>query len=141
MFDVIAIHPYTFEPPIVLRAVQFARRELPRRRLRAAAVADRGDLVVGPAARARAPPLRDDTARPGRQLTQVFPLLLRNRRELGIERIYWESWLSTDRDHRNPFNSSGLRGLDRDGTVREKPAFAAFRRVGLELKRPLSPAE
>ena len=136
VFDVVAIHPYTFEPRNVLRGVRYARTALRR--------AGDGDRPIWltevtwssgrrpgrePAPFETTP--RDQAAR----LTRVFPLLLRNRRALGVDRIYWESWLTTDRGHDNPFNFSGLRALRPDGTVREKPAFAAFRRVGLRVKR------
>jgi hypothetical protein len=135
VFDVVAIHPYTFEPRNVLRAVRLARSALDR-----AGEEERPlwltEVTWSSGARPGHRPFpfettpRDQAAR----LARVFPLLLRNRAELGVERIYWENWLSTDRDHRNPFNFSGLRELRRDGTVRPKPAFAAFERVGLRLK-------
>jgi hypothetical protein len=135
VFDVVAIHPYTFEPRNVLRAVQFARRALRR-----AGDGQRPmwltEVTWSSGRRPGHEPFpfettpRDQAAR----LARVFPLLLGNRRALGIKRIYWENWLSTDRDHHNPFNFSGLRVVRRDGTVRPKPAFSAFRRVGLSLK-------
>jgi hypothetical protein len=135
VFDVVAIHPYTFEPRNVLRAVQFVRRALRR--------AGEGErplwLTEVTWSSGRRPghepfPFETTPQDQAARLARVFPLLLRHRRTLGIRRIYWENWLSTDRDHRDPFNFSGLRMLRRDGTVREKPAFAAFRRVGLRLK-------
>jgi hypothetical protein len=48
-----------------------------------------------------------------------------------VERIFWENWISTDSDHANPFDFSGLRVLEPDGTVRRKPAFAEFKRIAL----------
>jgi hypothetical protein len=139
VFDIVAIHPYTFEPRNVLRAVQFARRELRRagdgeRPLWLTEVTWSSGLRRGH----RPSPFETTPSDQAARLARVFPLLLQNRRALGIQRIYWETWLSTDRDHRNPFNFSGLRALRRDGTVREKPAFAAFRRVALGLKRDVS---
>jgi hypothetical protein len=142
VFDVVAIHPYTFEPRNVLRAVQFARRELRR--------AGDGERplwlteVTWSSGRRRGhtpSPFETTPSDQAARLARVFPLLLENRRALGIQRIYWETWLSTDRDHNNPFNFSGLRALRPDGTVREKPAFAAFRRVALRLKRQVTEDE
>jgi hypothetical protein len=122
VFDVVAIHRYTFEPRNVLRAVQFARRAL-----RQAGDGERPmwltEVTWSSGRRHGHEPSpfettpRDHAAR----LARVFPLLLRKRRALGIQRIYWENWLSTDRDHRDPFNFSGLRILRRDGRFGRSP--------------------
>jgi hypothetical protein len=135
VFDVVAIHPYTFEPRNVLRAVELARRELRRagdgkRPLWLTEVTWSSGRRLGH----RPFPFETTPRDQADRLARVYPLLLRNRRRLGVERIYWENWLSTDRDHRNPFNFSGLRTLRPDGTVEEKPAFAAFERVALAVK-------
>jgi hypothetical protein len=130
VFDVVAIHPYTFEPRNVVRAVELARGALRRagdgsRPLWLTEVTWSSGRRPG-----RRPfPFETTPADQAARLAQVYPLLLGSRRRLGIGRIFWENWLSTDRDHRNPFNFSGLRALDADGSVREKPAFAAFRRI------------
>jgi hypothetical protein len=135
VFDVVAIHPYTFEPRNVLKGVRYARRALQQagdgeRPLWLTEVTWSSGRRPGHRRAFYETTRRDQAAR----LARVYPLLLRNRRALGIERIYWESWLSTDRDHSNGFNFSGLRALRPDGTVEEKPAFAAFERVGRELE-------
>jgi hypothetical protein len=136
VFDIVAIHPYTFEPRNVLRGVRYARSALRR-----AGDGKRPmwltEVTWSSGRRPGHQPAPFETT-PGDQaarLARVFPLLIRNRRSLGVERIYWESWLTTDRGHDNPFNFSGLRALRPDGTVREKPALDAFRRVGLAVKR------
>jgi hypothetical protein len=134
VFDVVAIHPYTFEPRNVLRGVRYARRALRRagdgkRPLWLTEVTWSSGRTPG-----RTPsPFETTPSDQAARLARVYPLLLRNRGDLGVQRIYWESWLTTDRDHDNPFNFSGLRALEPDGTVRPKPAFAAFRRVALRL--------
>jgi hypothetical protein len=134
VFDVVAIHPYTFEPRNVLRGVRYARAALRR--------AGDGKRPLwltevtwssGRRPRLPASPFETTPSDQAARLAEVYPLLLRNRRELGIKRIYWESWLSADRNHDNPFDFSGLRALRPDGTVREKPAFDAFRRVAARL--------
>jgi hypothetical protein len=68
------------------------------------------------------------------RLAKALPLLLRTRRELGVERLFWENWISGDRNHADPFDFSGLRVLHPDGTVGTKPAFAEFRRIALGVK-------
>ncbi len=70
------------------------------------------------------------------RLDQAIRLLTRFRRPLGLERIYWESWITYDRNAGNPFDFSGLREQRPDGT-RDKAALAAFRRVALGAERCL----
>ena len=65
------------------------------------------------------------------RLAEALPLLIRERQKLGVERIFWENWISTDSNHANPFDFSGLRVLNPDGSVTEKPAFAEFKRIAL----------
>jgi hypothetical protein len=135
VFDVAAIHPYTYEVRDVLRIVQLARRAL-----RKAGDGERplwltevtwssGKRPGQPRAPFETTP--DDQAA---RLSEALPLLLRKRRELGIERIFWENWISTDSNHANPFDFSGLRVLSPDGSVTEKPAFAEFRRIALGVR-------
>ena len=135
VFDVAAIHPYTLEVRNVLRIVRLARK----------ALRDLGDAE-------RPLWLTEVTwssgLRPGRQrgpfettprgqaerLGEALPLLIRSRDELGVERIYWENWISGDRNRSDQFDFSGLRTLAPDGTVRPKPAFEAYKRVALEVR-------
>lgn len=136
VFDIVAIHPYTFEVRDVLRIVRYARRALQR-----AGDGERPlwltEVTWSSGRRAGVRPFPFETTREDQaaRLSEALPLLIRTRQELGVERIFWENWLSTDRDHRNPFNFSGLRELRPDGTVRPKPAFAEFKRIALDVKR------
>jgi hypothetical protein len=135
VFDVVAIHPYTFEVRNVLRIVEFARREL-----REAGDGDRPlwltEVTWSSGKRPGVParPFETTAADQAARLARALPLLIRERRELGIERIFWENWISTDSNHDNPFDYSGLRTLRPDGSVSEKPAFAEFKRIALEQR-------
>ncbi|MEA2363176.1 MAG: polysaccharide biosynthesis protein PslG [Thermoleophilaceae bacterium] len=135
IFDIVAIHPYTYEVRNVLRIVKLARK----------ALRDAGDgerplwlteVTWSSGKRPGHPPAPFETtpADQAARLAQALPLLLRERRKLGVERIFWENWISTDTDHGNPFNFSGLRVLRPDGSVTEKPAFAEFKKIALGLK-------
>jgi hypothetical protein len=132
VFDVVAIHPYTFEVRNVLRIVEFARRELrqagdPDLPLWLTEVTWSSGKRPGHEARPFETTEPDQAAR----LAEALPLLLRERNRLGVERIYWENWISRDSNYDNPFDFSGLRVLEPDGSVREKPAFDEFRKIAL----------
>jgi hypothetical protein len=60
-------------------------------------------------------------------------MLAKQRKRLHIERAYWYTWLSYDRDKFYPFDWAGLVRL-KGRTVSEKPAFKAFRRTALRLE-------
>jgi hypothetical protein len=135
VFDVVAIHPYTFEVRNVLRIVEFARREL-----REAGDAERPlwlTEITWSSGRRPGVPARPFETTPKDQaarLSRALPLLIRERKRLGVERIFWENWVSTDSNPDNPFDYSGLRVLRPDGSVTEKPAFAEFKRIALEQR-------
>jgi hypothetical protein len=132
VFDVVAIHPYTYEVRDVLRIVRYGRRALrrggdPDRPLWLTEVTWSSGKRPGiPRAPFETTP-QDQAAR----LAKALPLLIGERRKLGVERIFWETWISTDSNHANPFDFSGLRVLHPDGTVTTKPAFAEFKRIAL----------
>ncbi len=137
VFDVVAIHPYTYEVRNVLRIVELARK----------ALRDDGDAErplwltevtwsSGKRPGREPAPFETTPADQAARLAQALPLLIRERRKLGIERIFWENWISTDSNHANPFDFSGLRVLGPDGSVTEKPAFAQFKRVALAQREP-----
>jgi hypothetical protein len=132
IFDVVAIHPYTYEVENVLRIVRYARRALRR-----AGDADRPlwltEVTWSSGKRPGHAPAPFETTPEDQaaRLAKALPLLIRERHKLGVERIFWENWISTDSNHANPFDFSGLRVLHRDGSVTEKPAFAEFRRIAL----------
>jgi hypothetical protein len=130
VFDAVAIHPYTFEVRNVLRIVEYARRELdkagdPDRPLWLTEVTWSSGKRPGvtPA------PFETTPADQAARLTAALPLLIKERKRLGVERIFWENWISRDTNHANPFDFSGLRVLHPDGSVTEKPAFAAFEQI------------
>jgi polysaccharide biosynthesis protein PslG len=136
VFDVIAIHPYTFEPANVLKIVRLVRAALRRagdgaRPLWATEVtwSSGKGKVAQPLGFETTP--ADQAARLGRAL----PLLAARRRELNLQRIYWESWLTRDANRGNPFDFSGLNRLSPTGRVTPKPALAAYRRFAVRCRR------
>jgi hypothetical protein len=132
VFDAIAIHPYTFEVSNVLRIVRYARRSLEK-----AGDADRPLWLTevtwssGKRPGHKPYPFETTKADQAKRLGEALPLLISQRKALGIDRIFWENWISTDTNHSNPFDFSGLRVLHPDGTVTNKPAFDVFKRIAL----------
>ena len=59
----------------------------------------------------------------------AYRLYIKARKVLRLERIYWYTWVTVDRDSPNSFDYSGLRTERPDGTVVDKPAARAFRAV------------
>jgi hypothetical protein len=67
------------------------------------------------------------------RLAALIPQIAGVRRQLGIDRFYWETWVSRDRGP-NPVAYGGLRQVLPSGVLRDKPALASFRRVVRELE-------
>ncbi len=132
VFDVIAIHPYTFKPNNVLRIVELVRAAL--RKAGEGQVPLWATEVTWSSGLGRVKtPLGFETTESDQaaRLARVFPLLAANRERLGLQRAYWESWLTDDSNRLNTFDYSGLRAQAANGAVRSKPAFFAFRRFAL----------
>jgi polysaccharide biosynthesis protein PslG len=129
-FDVFAVHPYTTRVRDVPRLVALARRQLQRvhdakRPMWATEVtwpASKGHLhdPYGFAVSAR---------RQATNVRQVFSLLATRRHELGLRRVFWESWLTGYSSTSNVFDYSGLRSPGRN-----RPSLSAFRREAHRLE-------
>jgi hypothetical protein len=67
------------------------------------------------------------------RLSAAYRMLANERRRLRVQRVYWYTWISYDRDRFYPFDYAGLVQI-KDRKVRKKPAFTAFRRTALRLE-------
>jgi hypothetical protein len=132
-FDAVALHPYTARPTDVLRLVRLSRRQMRKR--------GDGALPIWitelswPAAEGRVRSTlkfevddRDQAVLLGRALR----LLAAARTRLRIERVYWYTWLSSERGP-SEFDWAGLRRV-RDGRHVSAPALRRFRRVARRLQ-------
>jgi hypothetical protein len=133
-FDVAAIHPFTLQVAGVGLLIERARRMMESYGDR------RKPLLVTelswPSARGKVKfPYGYETTEKGQaaRVSAALPYLARRRRELGIERVYWYTWLTRETDPAYPFDYAGLRRLE-DGRVVAKPALAAYRRTALALQ-------
>jgi hypothetical protein len=132
-FDVAAIHPYTLEVGNVMRLIRLARAVMQRNH-------DSSPLMLTEITWSSAvghTRLRFgyETTEAGQatRLAALIPQIARVRRQLGIDRFYWETWVSRDRAP-NPVDYGGLRQLLPSGALRDKPALAAYRRSARELE-------
>jgi hypothetical protein len=133
LFDAVSLHPYTKRPVDVKAIIIAVRKEMARN--------GDGKLPVlltelsWPSAKGKTKDhfgyevtRRQQAAR----LAEVLPMLAEWRKPLRIERVYWHSWLSTDRGGAT-FDYSGLRTIVGTKT-RDKPALAAYRKGVLALE-------
>ncbi len=132
-FDAVALHPYTGKPRNVVRLAEYARKEMRR-------FGDRNKKIwitelSWPAAKGKTKNTTGfETTDRGQaaRLEDGVRLLARNRRRLGIERVFWYTWLSREGSP-NSFDYSGLRRV-RSGRTVSVPALTAFRKTARRLQ-------
>jgi polysaccharide biosynthesis protein PslG len=127
-FDVMAVHPFTRFQFDVFRILRYNRTVMRRN----------GDArkpmilteLTWPSSKGRIlPPSHFDRTERHQAslLADTFRLLARDRARYGLRAVYWATWLSRDRSRTDAFDYTGLSALGRNGTVKRKPAFFAFR--------------
>ena len=130
-FDVAAVHPFSGRPSNSVKIVRLNREALDRHG------AARKPIwlteLTWSSAKGHKKNLTKDweTTDAGQavRLREAYALFVRARRALRLERIYWYTWVTVDRDSPNSFDYSGLRTQRPDGSVVDKPAAQAFRAV------------
>jgi hypothetical protein len=135
-FDVAALHPYTAKVANVLKIVKLGRAELVK--------AGDGSVPLwltevawssGQGKVRKANAFGFETTEKGQadRLAEALPLLDANKAKLGIQRIYVETWASAGKNPKSTWDWAGLREVQ-NGTVRAKPAFAAFERFAKQVE-------
>jgi hypothetical protein len=135
-FDVAAVHPYTSLAAGVLRVVQLNRQTMARYHDAAKPILV-GELSWSSGqGRVRESNgfLTTTEAGQAQRLQEAFPLLARARRPYRISQVFWFNWLSPPLGSPNAFDYSGLRRLEGDGRIVDKPAFAAYRAAARSLE-------
>ena len=131
-FDAAAVHPFTGRPSNVLKIIKLNRKVLAARGRRATPLW-LTEMTWSSAVGKKTPLLKGwETTERGQatRLETVFALMTRERRRLGIGRVFWYTWATRDDGSPNSFEYSGLRTTDgRPGPLRDKPALAAFKRA------------
>ena len=134
LFDALALHPFTRRPHDILRIIERNRTVMGRHR------DGRKPIYLSelswPSSRGRIPVrygYETNERGQARRLTAALRLLARNRRRLGLRRVYWYTWLTRETHPDYPFDYAGLRRLQ-PGRVSSKPAMRAYRRAALRLE-------
>jgi hypothetical protein len=129
LFDVAAVHPFSGRPTNSLQITRLNREVMNR-------AGDHRPIwlteLTWSSAKGKTKNIHgwETTARgQADRLRAAYRLYLRAARSLRLQRIYWYTWASPDRDSPNSFDWSGLRAWRPDGTFVDKPALRAFRAV------------
>ncbi len=138
IFDVVAIHPYTFKVANVVKIVTLVRAALrkagdPGRPLWATEVTwSSGQGKV-------AHPLGFETTASdqARRLAAALPALAKLRRSQKLERIYWESWATRDANRGNPFDFSGPAPRERERGGHRQAGLQGLRALRQALRARL----
>jgi hypothetical protein len=134
-FDVLSLHPYTRKLSNVMVILRRNRRVLDEhgdRRVPIVVTELSWPSSVGKVDSRYGYEVTE--AEQARMITRALPRLAQERRRLGLETVYWFSWLSADADPFYPFDYAGLRTLAGGEGPRDKPALAAYRRAALALE-------
>jgi arabinogalactan endo-1,4-beta-galactosidase len=135
-FDVVAIHPYTKDPRGVITILGFVRE------------------VMNQAGDTTKPIIADEISWPSsigktdhdtgydfastesgqaQKIKQVLPLLVADRKKLGLAGFYYYDWAGRERQNDLAFDFAGLFRLS-NGQFVAKPAFNAYRHAALAME-------
>jgi Beta-galactosidase len=128
-FDVAAVHPFSGRPSNSVKITRLNRQVLDEHGARGKPIWL--TELTWSSAKGKKHPLTQnwETTESGQaaRLRDAYRTYVRDRRALGLERIYWYTWATVDRNSPNSFDYSGLRTMRADGTFADKPALGAFR--------------
>jgi hypothetical protein len=130
-FDVAAVHPFSGRPANSVKIVALNRRVLNRHGARSKPIWLTELTWSSAKGKKRKLTQNWETTESGQaqRLRTAYRLFIEARKVLKLQRIYWYTWVTVDRDSPNSFDYSGLRTLRPDGTIVDKPAAKAFRAV------------
>jgi polysaccharide biosynthesis protein PslG len=136
LFDVVAIHPYTADPPGVIIILQRVRAIM--NRFGDAAKPILATEITWPSSQGKAPPQFGVSTTEDQQaarLGTMMPLLEADRARLGLLGFYWYTWMGDEGRRAAPdaFDFAGLQKYV-SGTVTAKPALSVFKRWALTIE-------
>ena len=136
LFDVVAVHPYTRTPAGVITILSLVRQFMDQ--FGDAAKPLLADEVSWPSSQGQTThntgyDFATTEAGQARNLGKALPLLVANRRRLGIAGFYYYDWAGQDRAGFLAFDFAGLLHFG-GGSFKAKPAYAVFKRDALAIE-------
>jgi hypothetical protein len=130
-FDAAGAHPFSGRPSNALKIVRLNREVLDRAGRRRTPLWLTELTWSSAVGKKKALTKNWETTEKGQaeRLRQAYRLLLRERKRLGLARVYWYTWATIDRASPNSFDYSGLRTALAGGAFSDKPALSAFRAI------------
>ena len=130
-FDVAAVHPFSGRPSNSVKIVALNRAVLDHHGARTKPIWLTELTWSSAKGKKRKLTQNWETTETGQaqRLREAYRLFVRARHRLRLQRIYWYTWVTVDRDSPNSFDYSGLRTQRPNGSIVDKPAAAAFRAV------------
>jgi hypothetical protein len=138
LFDVVAVHPYTKTPQGVITILGFVRAVMNQ-------AGDFGKPMIadeiswpsslGQTIHNTGYDFATTEAGQARDISQLLPMLGRDRRSLRLQGFYWYTWVSVEQPNGLAFDYSGLLKVINGDQLVEKPALKAFTRAALGLER------
>jgi hypothetical protein len=133
-FDVVTLHPYTGKPANVIRIVKIIRRHMDERHDgRLPIWVTELSWPAGVGKTKQEGDFSTTDAGQAKRLREGLKLLADERRKLGIERVYWYTWLSVEGFTTSAFDYSGLRRV-RSGALKNAPALSVFKSAAKRLE-------
>jgi hypothetical protein len=135
LFDIVSVNGFTKEPANVVLYMQLMRNAMDRYKDGHKPLI--ATEVSWPAAKGETPQHYDfNTTEAGqaRNIAALLPLIGQQRVKLGLMAFYYYTWIGQEDPGSGAFNFAGLLAYH-DGSVKVKPALAAFRTGVLALEQ------
>jgi hypothetical protein len=135
-FDMVAIHPYTKEPQGVITILGYVRKVMNQNGDTAKPIL--ADEISWPSSVGKTNhntgyDFASTESGQAQKIKQVLPMLVANRKKLGIGGFYYYDWAGLERHNALAFEFAGLFKVG-DGKFAAKPAYNAFRQRALAME-------
>jgi hypothetical protein len=135
-FDVVAIHPYTKEPQGVITILGYVRQVMNQAGDTSKPII--ADEISWPSSLGKTDhntgyDFASSESSQAQKIKQVLPMLVANRKRLGLAGFYYYDWAGLERKNALAFEFAGLFRLG-DGKFVAKPAYNNFRHGALAME-------
>ena len=134
LFDVAAVHPFTYRVKNVMLLLDAYRRTLDKNgdRKKPMLITE----MAWPSAKGKGTPLygyETTESEQAKRIREVMPELVKRRSKLRLETVIWYTWSTTDAGKSSSFDYAGLRRWTGSKLV-SKPGFGAYKSVALKYE-------